>query len=232
MLCPKISVIIPVLNEAAIIHDYLARFPFQEGLEVIMVDGGSHDDTYALAQAFPLKIVRLPRPNRGHQLNYGASLAQGEVLLFLHLDTLLPTDFQRQIQETLSQPGVIAGAFRFRVDLPGLVYRCLEYLVNWRSQAWGLPYGDQGFFVPARTFQALGGFAALPVMEDYEWVQRIKAQGQIGLAPGAILTAGRRWQRLGFLRTTLINQAMILGYHTGLSPTRLAHCYRRGLGGR
>ncbi|BFM41150.1 TIGR04283 family arsenosugar biosynthesis glycosyltransferase [Synechocystis sp. LKSZ1] len=227
----KISIIIPVLNEAAILHHFLARFPFRDDREVILVDGGSQDQTLALAQAFPINVVPSPQPGRGHQLNYGASLAQAEILLFLHLDTVLPIDFQDQIVETLGRPGVIAGAFRFRVDLPGLTYRCLEQLVNWRSQAWNLPYGDQGLFVRARTFRALGGFAALPIMEDYEWVQRAKARGRIGLAQRAILTSGRRWQKLGLLRTTLINQVMILGYHAGIDPTRLAQWYRQGLRG-
>jgi rSAM/selenodomain-associated transferase 2 len=231
MVYPRISIIVPVFNEAAILNNSLARFPFRTDREVILVDGGSQDQTLAQAQAFPLKVIQSPQPGRGNQLNYGASLAQAEILLFLHLDTVLPVDFQDQIEATLEQPGVIAGAFRFQVDLPGRRYRCLEHLVNWRSQVWGLPYGDQGLFIQTHTFRALGGFAALPIMEDYEWVQRVKAQGRIALTQGAILTSGRRWRRLGLLQTTLINQAMILGYHAGIAPTRLAQWYRQGLGG-
>jgi rSAM/selenodomain-associated transferase 2 len=229
--CPRLSVIIPVLNEAAIIKEYLSQFPYHEQVEVLIIDGGSTDKTIDLGKTFSVQIFSSPKPGRANQMNYGASLAQGEFLLFLHLDSVLPADFFDQIEEILTNSKNIAGAFRLTIDLPDWPYRWLEKLILWRSVYWQFPYGDQGLFLRRRDFQDLGGFADLPIMEDYELVQRLQLQwrGQVAIAKGTIITSGRRWQKLGLLRTTLINQAVVLGYHLGVSPQTLANWYRGSL---
>ncbi len=224
---PSISIIIPVFNEATIITDYLAQLSSADVLEILIIDGGSRDETVSLAQAFAVKVLASPQTGRAQQMNYGASLAQGDILFFLHLDSQLPPNFAQDIRKTLAIPGVVAGAFRFAVDQPGWLFRGLEKIVNWRSQVLGLPYGDQGLFVPRATFWQLGGFADLPIMEDYEWVERVKQKGKLALAASAMVTSGRRWQRLGLVKTTLINQIMLMGYHGGIAPDRLAKWYRR-----
>ena len=221
-----ISVIMPVYHEEAIIEKYLANFPYQDNLEVLVIDGGSQDRTVALAQKFPVKVELSPEKGRARQMNFGASQAQGNILLFLHLDCQLPPNFIPEIEQILQDPQTIAGAFRFQVDAPHRSFRWLEKLVNWRSQFLGLPYGDQGLFIYREKFQAIGGFQNLPIMEDYEWVQRLKKHGKLSIAPSAIITSGRRWQKLGLWKTTWINQMIILGYYLKISPDKLARWYR------
>jgi rSAM/selenodomain-associated transferase 2 len=221
----QLSIIIPVLNEGAIAGDYLGQFPYGEGIEVLIVDGGSGDHTVALCQQFPVRVLISPVAGRAQQMNFGAQQAQGDVVLFLHLDSRLPPNFLTLITQTLADPNVIAGAFPLTIALPGWRYRCLEKAILWRSQVWQLPYGDQGLFMGRKTFNDLGGFADLPLMEDYELVQRLKRLGLVAIAPAAVITSGRRWQKLGLIKTTLINQAIVLGYHLGIDPNILARWY-------
>ena len=221
-----ISVIMPVYHEETIIEKYLANFPYQDNLEVLVIDGGSQDRTVALAQKFPVKVELSPEKGRARQMNFGASQAQGNILLFLHLDCQLPPNFIPEIEQILQDPQTIAGAFRFQVDAPHRSFRWLEKLVNWRSQFLGLPYGDQGLFIYREKFQAIGGFQNLPIMEDYELVQRLKKHGKLSIAPSAVITSGRRWQTLGLWKTTWINQMIILGYYLKISPDKLARWYR------
>jgi rSAM/selenodomain-associated transferase 2 len=226
----KVSLIIPVFNEALIIEDYLSRIPIRSDLEVIIVDGQSDDKTVALCEKVKLefkpKIVISPLKGRANQLNFGASLAIGEILCFLHLDSQLPSDYFTQIEELLSRRQAIAGAFSLAIDAPQIPFRWLEKLVNWRSRFFSLPYGDQGLFLKKSVFKTMGGFAPMPIMEDYEFVQRLKKHGEINISQASVLTSSRRWQKLGILKTTLINQGMILGYYLKIDPENLARWYR------
>ena len=225
-----ISLIIPVFNEASIIEEYLSKIPMRSDLEVIIIDGQSGDETVALCEKIKLefkpKIVISPLKGRANQLNFGVSLAMGEILCFLHLDSQLPLDYFTQIEELLSRPQAIAGAFSLAIDAPQIPFRWLEKLVNWRSRYFSLPYGDQGLFLKTSVFKMMGGFVPMPIMEDYEFVQRLKKQGTIHISQASILTSSRRWQKLGILKTTLINQGMILGYYLKIDPENLARWYR------
>ena len=221
----QLSIIIPVLNEGAIAGDYLSQFADDDRVEVLIVDGGSQDQTVAICHQFPVQVLASPIAGRAQQMNFGAKHAQGEILLFLHLDSRLPPNFLTLITQTLADPTVIAGAFPLAIALPGWRYRWLEKAILWRSQIWQLPYGDQGLFLRQKHFQPLGGFADLPLMEDYELVQRLKRLGQVAIASAAVTTSGRRWQKLGLVKTTLINQAIILGYRLGIDPQTLALLY-------
>ncbi|AIE74711.1 MULTISPECIES: TIGR04283 family arsenosugar biosynthesis glycosyltransferase [unclassified Synechocystis] len=228
---PQLSIVIPVLNEAKIAEQYLRQFNHDPRLEILIIDGGSRDSTVELCQTYadclPLQVLVSPRPGRACQMNYGASLAQGEWLLFLHLDSILPGDFFDQIAQILDHPEYIAGAFGLAIDLPGWPYRWLEKLILWRSIYAQFPYGDQGLFIRRRDFQRLGGFADLPIMEDYQFMQMLgKQRGKVAIAKGKVTTSGRRWQKLGLLRTTAINQAVVVGYHLGITPPTLAKWYR------
>jgi rSAM/selenodomain-associated transferase 2 len=226
----KISLIIPVFNEASIVENYLSKIPMRSDVEVIIVDGQSGDETVALCEKMPLKykpkIIISPLKGRANQLNFGASLAMGEILFFLHLDSQLPLDYFTQIEELLSRPQAIAGAFSLAIDAPQIHFRWLEKLVNWRSRYFSLPYGDQGLFLKTSVFKMMGGFVPMPIMEDYEFVQRLKKQGTIYISQASVLTSGRRWQKLGILKTTLINQGIILGYYLKIDPKILANWYR------
>ncbi|MBI4782444.1 MAG: TIGR04283 family arsenosugar biosynthesis glycosyltransferase [Oscillatoriophycideae cyanobacterium NC_groundwater_1537_Pr4_S-0.65um_50_18] len=227
----SISVIIPALNEAAMIQGVLRSLQ-QQPVEVIVVDGGSQDDTVALAQTeaslqAPLGGIKIitAAPGRAKQLNAGAAIATGEILLFLHADTRLPPDFPALVQQAL-EGGAIAGAFALRINaaLPGL--RLVEWGVNWRSRRLQLPYGDQAIFLPAALFHAMGGFAELPIMEDFELVRRLQKRGRIATVEAPVLTSGRRWQKLGVFKTTLMNQGAIVAYSLGVSTDRIAQWYR------
>ena len=221
-----ISVIIPALNEEERLPATLTAVRRGGPHEIIVVDGGSIDRTAEVARAHGC-IVLTSSPGRAAQMNAGAAIATGEFLLFLHADTLPPPDYSELVRSSLAEPGVAGGAFEFAIAGEFLGRRLVEHGTNWRARWRRLPYGDQGIFVRRATFAEVGGFAALPIMEDYELVRRLRSVGTIVIAPGVALTSGRRWQRLGAVGTTLFNQIIILGYLTGISPARLARWYHQ-----
>ena len=220
---PRLSVIIPVLNEAEAIEALLPTV-LQDGIEVIVVDGGSQDGT--VARAAGAKVIT-SQAGRAKQMNAGAAIATADTLLFLHADTRLPANFASWVEQTLGQPGTIAGAFELSIEgnQPGL--RWVEWGVKWRSRLLQMPYGDQALFLKADIFKALGGFADLPIMEDFELVQRLRSLGKVAIAPATVFTSGRRWQKLGVLQTTLINQIVIAAYFLGISPMAIGRWYRQ-----
>ncbi len=221
-----ITVIIPALNEEPNLGYVVESALRGQGVEVIVVDGGSQDRTYALARALGVKAL-MSFAGRARQMNLGAALARGEYLLFLHADTLLPSGWDGQLRDMLNQPGVVAGAFQFGLDAGGPAYRLLERLVAWRSRWLQLPYGDQAICLRASMFENLGGYAEIPIMEDFELVRRLAHRGRLALAPAAVRTSARRWRVRGLWRTTLINQAIVLGYGLGVPPARLHRWYGR-----
>lgn len=228
-----LSIIIPTLNEAECIGQTLSGLVGQPGVEVIVADGGSQDRTVAVATAAGATVIRAPL-GRGSQQNAGARAAQGRVLLFLHADTRLPEGFAAHIRETLAQPGIVAGAFRFAIGAEGWRFRVLEHCANWRADWLGLPYGDQALFLPAARFQAMGGFREVALLEDLELVLRLRKMGRLALLASPALTSPRRWQRLGIVRTTVVNQLILLGFFCRLNPGRLTRWYggsREGNGG-
>jgi len=219
-------VVIPTLNEETSLADTLAPLRGIEGVEVIVADGGSNDLTIALADEAGALVVKT-QPGRGPQQNNGAAAATGDILLFLHADTILPDGFPTMIRNSLDLEGVAAGAFSLAVDMPGLAIRFIEKVANWRSRWLQLPYGDQALFMTKDTFLRAGGFPKIEIMEDFALLRILGKMGKILILPAAVTTSGRRWQRLGVLRNTLINQAMIIGYLLGRPPASLANWYRR-----
>jgi len=222
---PVISIIIPALNESAVIRPTLAGAHATEVREIILSDGGSTDGTPDIARELGCRVMHVPG-GRGCQMNRAASVASGGVLLFLHADTLLPEGFGAEVFRMLREPGVIAGAFRLGVDDTRMSLKAVCVLANLRSSLLQLPYGDQGLFLRHDTFDRLGGFPEIPVMEDYAFVRILRRHGRIGISRRAVSTSARRWRTLGVMRTTVANQLMLLGYHAGVSPERLARFYR------
>ena len=221
-----ISIIIPTLNEAASIVRTLSHLEGVEDLEVIVVDGGSHDATTQLAESRGVKVIQ-SHPGKAAQMNTGAAAARGEILVFLHADTLLPEGFSRQIVAALDQKGAVAGAFRLSIDSSAAGIRIIERIANWRSRILRLPYGDQALSMKKTLFKKIGGFAQVPIMEDFILVRRLKRKGRIIILPQAVATSPRRWQHFGIVKTWLINQAIIIAYYLGFPLERLTSWYRR-----
>ncbi len=229
----KISIVIPALNEAATITKILTNLLNLANVEVILVDGGSIDNTVKISQQLGVRVLSSPK-GRAHQMNVGAKAATGEILLFLHADTILPLGFEQMVRSTMYPPlresktPPIAGAFTLQIDdsMPSL--RWIERLVAWRSKWRQMPYGDQAIFLTAETFRSVGGFMEMPIMEDFDLIKRLQRLGRIEILSAPVITSARRWLQRGVWQTTLINQAIIIGYSIGISPDRLATWYRRG----
>lgn len=219
-----ISVIIPALNEGKRIEACLRNLVGRPGVEVILVDGGSFDNTCDTAAACGARVMVSPA-GRGRQMNCGAQEAKGDVFLFLHADTILPANFQRQIAGAVELPGFAAGAFRFAIGGKGIAFRIIEFFTNLRARILSLPYGDQALFLAAKTFHALGGFREMPILEDVDMVRRLCRLGRLVIVPSPALTSARRWQRLGIMRAIIINQMILLGFFFRVSPFRLARWY-------
>jgi hypothetical protein len=225
----KISIIIPALNEAATIARTISHLAGSDHPEVIVVDGGSADETAELAGSRGAKVI-YSKPGKAVQMNAGAAAAAGDILVFLHADTLMPGGFRNQIVAALNQKGVAAGAFQLSIDSNAAGVRIIEHAANWRSRLLRLPYGDQALFIKKSLFEEVGGFPDLPIMEDYSLVRRLKRKGKIVIVPAAVVTSPRRWLHLGILKTWLINQLIVIAYYLGASPQQLARFYRREAG--
>ena len=222
----RISIIIPAINEAVNIKEANATTQPSTNIEVIVVDGGSKDNTPKIAQSLGIKVI-LSSPNRAVQMNAGALAASGDILLFLHADTRLPTGFDEMIRTALQQPGTVAGAFNLRIDASLLSLRWVEWGVKMRSHFYQMPYGDQAIFVTKEVFEQIGSFPQLPIMEDFEFIRRLKRLGRIVIIPTPVVTSARRWLQKGVFKTTLLNQIVIIAYLLGVSPERIRSWYRQ-----
>lgn len=228
----SVSVVMPVLNEAARLGDALCELRKIPGLsQVVVADGGSCDESVAIAARHSGVDVVQCAPGRAGQMNAGAKRAFGGTLLFLHADARLPSDACAQIRQTLAIPGACGGAFRLQTDYDVLgrhrpwVAPFLR-LADMRSRYTSLPYGDQAPFVRAATFHALGGFRDLPLFEDLEFAQRLGQRGRWGKTKGAVRVSGRRFQERPFYYLGLMNTFPLL-YRLGVSPQRLAAFYHQ-----
>ncbi|WP_261342720.1 TIGR04283 family arsenosugar biosynthesis glycosyltransferase [Aureliella helgolandensis] len=220
----RLSVIIPTLNEASCLRECMAALgPLDDTLEIIVVDAGSLDETVAIAKECATKTF-IGNAGRAVQLNAGAAIASGEHLLFLHADSILPAGYRESIRQCMSGNS-IAGAFRLGIasSSPGL--RIVEWGTNVRSRVLQLPYGDQGVFMRTSTFFDMGGYRKMPIMEDYELVERLRRRGRIQLLNQTISTSGRRWKKNGIVRTTFLNQLCIAAYKLGVSKNTISKLY-------
>jgi rSAM/selenodomain-associated transferase 2 len=222
----RISVIIPTLNEQSTIVGTIERTQEAGADEIIVVDGGSRDETARLAYDAGCVVLEC-EPGRAVQQNRGADHASGDVLLFLHADTWPDPTALQQIGQALHDSSVSGGAFRQRIEARGMAYRWLESGNAWRVTWRGLPFGDQGLFLRAETFHQLGRFPEVPLMEDLILAKRLRKITRIRLLPGPLHVSARRWQKYGVIQQTLRNWTLQTAFACGVSPRRLARFYPR-----
>ncbi|MBU0484560.1 MAG: TIGR04283 family arsenosugar biosynthesis glycosyltransferase [Proteobacteria bacterium] len=223
-----ISIIIPAINEEANIAAAIKAAAQGPVAEIIVVDGGSTDQTITNAKRAGAMVLSAP-PGRANQMNTGARAATGDILLFLHADTILPLGFGPQVRDALNNHEIMAGAFRLKIEDTATGIRCIEMMANFRAKYLQMPYGDQAIFIRTEIFQRAGGFPEQPFLEDFALIRKLRRQGKIALLEMAVRTSARRWQDLGVVRTTLINQLVIIGYFLGVSPDSLRKLYRNSL---
>jgi len=220
----RLTIIIPVLNEAAIIVAALqALAPLRaRGAEIIVADGGSRDGTAQLAKPFADRIITVRR-GRGAAMNAGAALGTGDTLLFLHADTALPDNADRLIDEALVRRAW--GRFDLRIAGSHPFLAVVARMINWRSRLTGVATGDQAIFVSRKAFEAVGGFPDLPLMEDIAISRRLKCLCRPFCIATPAVTSGRRWERNGVVRTILLMWRLRLSYYLGVEPELLARLY-------
>lgn len=220
-----VSIVIPCWNEAQAIENCLQRLqPLRsKGVELIVVDGGSHDQTVALATDLADTVLTAPL-GRAAQMNAGARHARGEWLLFLHVDTVLPGDIELWLQQLVSSCAQW-GFFAVRLSGRQTAFRVIETMMCWRSRLTAIATGDQCQFVKRAVFERLKGFAALELMEDVDLSRRLRQQGRPLIWPTPVITSSRRWENQGILRTVLLMWWLRLAFFVGVRPRRLQQWY-------
>jgi rSAM/selenodomain-associated transferase 2 len=225
----RVSVIIPVFCEHAVINGTIEAVRSRRGgetAEIIVVDGQAEAETVAAIRDNAVKKLHSEK-GRGGQLNRGAAIATGDVLLFLHADTVLPPAAFERIAEAMRDEGCVGGAFDLRIDSPRAAFRIIETVAGLRSRLTRIPYGDQVIFIRSSCFRTLGGFREIPIMEDVDLMRRVKRKGwKITIFREPVITSARRWEKEGLLFGTLRNWFLVTLYLFGVSPERLARFYR------
>jgi len=217
-----ISIIVPVFNEAQNVENFLKQLRQQKGnYEIIIVDGGSSDDTIRIAHDNARTLVS--KKGRATQMNAGASVAKGDIFLFLHADTKLSLNALLKIEETLKDGRVIGGAFLLRFDSRNILFRLGEFFIRLRSVLFNRFYGDQGIFIRRTFFAELSGFKEIPVMEDYDFCKRMrKLGGQLVILKDPVIISARKYLEKGIIKQHLRNQWIKILYKLRVSPERLA----------
>jgi len=222
---PFLSLILPVLNEAATVPAQLAALQGlrTRGTELIVVDGGSDDGTADLARPAVDRVLAAPR-GRAAQMNVGAKASRGQVLLFLHADTTLPPAADDLIRSAIAA-GAAWGRFDVRIDGHQPLLRAVERMMNWRSRWSSIATGDQAIFVRREAFERVDGYPELPLMEDIALSKRLKRLALPACLREPVITSGRRWQKHGVLRTILLMWRLRASYFLGADPQQLAIRY-------
>ena len=222
----KVSIIIPVLNEAGHIADTLKSLdPYRsDGHEVIVIDGGSSDDTVSIAGQHADKVLR-SKAGRAIQMNHGIDEAQGDALLFLHADTRLPDDAIAQIIDAV-EDGYFWGRFNVRLSGRHFMFRVIERMMNMRSCVTGVATGDQAIFVSRESVEIVGGYPQLPLMEDVVFSKRLRKLGWPACIRHPVVTSSRRWEDKGILRTMLLMWRLRLLFFLGVPAEKLAQQYQ------
>ena len=217
------SLILPTLNEADCIAEAIAAARRLGPCEIIVVDGGSMDDTLARAAGADLVLVG-PR-GRAAQMTHGADHARGDVLVFRHADCTLEAGALDAARRCLARPGVVAGCFRMTVTAKGISYRLIDSAATMRVRLTGIVYGDQGLFVRRDVFDRVGGFPALRFMEDVFISRSLRRLGRVAVAPARVFVSDRRWRKVGVVQQTMSNWTLTALAIAGVHPDRLERHY-------
>jgi rSAM/selenodomain-associated transferase 2 len=223
---PVLSIIVPALDEGAQLAETLARLTLfrTRGAEVIVADGGSHDDTAKHALPLADRVITAPR-GRGAQMNAGAAIASGDILLFLHADTRLPPDADGLVLEEMMRTKAAWGRFDVTIEGRSRLLPLVATLMNLRSRLTGIATGDQAIFVDRQAFLQAGGFSDIPLMEDIALSRRLKRLSPPVCLAARVTTSGRRWDERGAWRTILLMWRLRLAYFLGTAPDKLARQY-------
>ncbi|WP_246286461.1 TIGR04283 family arsenosugar biosynthesis glycosyltransferase [Vreelandella maris] len=227
---PRLSIVVPVLNEALTLAQHLTALQSlrAQGVEVLVVDGESGDDSIRVAKPLADRVLSSP-PGRGVQMNVGAQHASASTLLFLHADTQLPEGAVEQITHAMKPHAIKTHAWgRFDIQLSGRSgwLPVVSWMMNKRSRLTGIATGDQGIFMSARTFKAVGGFPEQPLMEDIELSKRLKRVSPPACLTAKVISSGRRWDQYGAWKTIRLMWRLRYRYWRGVSATQLAKEYR------
>ena len=220
---PLLSIIIPVLDEADQIPHLVTHL--SEVPDVVAVDGGSTDETLALLSQSHIRAISAAR-GRANQMNEGAAVTTGDVLMFLHADTRLPPDFIEELAGFMSS-GKPWGRFDVQFDDNHYMFRLIALIMNWRSRITGICTGDQAIFIRRATFESLNGFADIPLFEDIELCKRLKSLAWPFCITSPVTTSGRRWRTHGFCKTILLMSWLRILYYFGVSPAKLSRRYNK-----
>jgi len=225
----KFSIIVPALQESDKINslvEQVERLECSENAEIIVVDGNPNGDTIQVIRSDRVKKLVAPK-GRARQMNAGASIAKGEILIFLHADTELPRNALRTINSAMAQGRYVGGAFELGIDSHKIEYKLLARWASLRCRLTRIPYGDQAIFVKRDYFNALGGYRDMPLMEDVELMRGIKRRGdKICIVPEQVRTSPRRWEQEGFVYVNVRNAFLFFSYILGVSPEKLASFYK------
>ena len=224
----QVSVIIPVFNEASSIRAFLSDLRERtRGAEVIVVDGGSTDDTDKLAQGFCDQVIRSGERSRAKQMNIGANAAGGDVFWFLHADAEVPLESLNEMERIMSDPKVCGGFFRIRLPATPAVYRLSDGFAHYAGLLLGIRCGDHGIFCRRTAFVEVGGFPDVPLMEDVEFFRRLRRYGHVVHSNKRIGVSPRRYETVGPTRLTFAYGWIATLYLFGVSLSMLARIYRR-----
>ncbi|MBC2715457.1 MAG: glycosyltransferase family 2 protein [Desulfobacteraceae bacterium] len=229
MRAKDISIIIPVIDESSIINqslEALKKTALSNACEIIVVDGDSSGSTIHAITEKNIKKIKGPR-GRGAQMNSGARIAGGRILLFLHADTLLPVDAMDHVIFACNRNKIVGGAFDLEIDSDRFIYRLIDKIASIRSRLTRIPYGDQAIFMIKKTFIDIGGFKKIPIMEDIDLMRRIKHAGhKIHFIPEPVKTSARRWENEGIVFCTIRNILLSTMFYLGVPPKSLKKWYK------
>jgi rSAM/selenodomain-associated transferase 2 len=226
---PELSLVIPVLNEVESISEnirHIRELNADGTAEIIVVDGDPGGSTIRTIKAEGVRTV-VAEKGRARQMNRGAALATGDILLFLHADTRLPSGAFTLIRSTMNDKRFVGGAFDLGFDTERAIFKLTEMYVFLRTRLTKIPFGDQAIFIRREYFEKIGGYRDLPIMEDVELMSRIRKRGDtIRIIPCKVRTSVRRYEQEGILSCTLRNWLLQISYAMGISPQRLVKWYK------